>query len=199
MNSEFPASPPGVVVDVARGADLVNALLRGRFLAVTAAAPLASAKRVFDSARRRLPVVFFGALALGPAEMPLVLVALIADEVESELLLTSSKACVAEKLEQAESDSSFSLSSEGRTCSGTTRAGGVVGSGSSLGASTVALESCNIIAVVTRRLLDSGAIEAAGCLEDLTIVGVNATFLVTDEGLRREEGTISWYQTIITC
>ena len=99
MKSEFPASPPGVVVEVARGADLINALLRTRFLAGTAAAPLAPAELTFDSARTRLPVGFFGALALGRAGTPLALVALTADEVESELLLTSAKACVAEKLE----------------------------------------------------------------------------------------------------
>ena len=96
MKSEFPASPPGVAVEVARGANLINALLRARLLA---AAPLALPELAFDSARARLPVVFFGALALGRAGTPLALVALTADEVESELLLTSAKACVAEKLE----------------------------------------------------------------------------------------------------
>ena len=99
MNSEFPDSPPGVVMEVARGADLINALLRTRFLADTAVAPLALAELAFDPARRRLPVTFFGPLALGRAGTPLVLVALTADEVESELLLTSAKAWLAEKLE----------------------------------------------------------------------------------------------------
>ena len=99
MKSEFPASPPGVAAEVARGANLINALLRPRLLTGTAAAPLALGELAFESARTRLPVTFFGALALGRAGTPLVLVALTADEVESELLLTSAKACVAEKLE----------------------------------------------------------------------------------------------------
>ena len=79
------------------------------------------------------------------------------------------------------------------------RTGGVVGSEFSAGASTVALESGNIVAVVTGRWRSSGAIEVVGCLEELTIGGLNATFLVTDEGLRREGDTISWYQTLVTC
>ena len=191
MKSELSASPPGVVVEVARGADLINALLRGRFLAGTAAAPLALAELAFDPVRRRLPAVFFGTLALVRAEAPLVWVALVIDDVESESLPASAKAYVAEKLEQAESGSSLSSSSEGRSCSGNTHAGDVVGSGSPLDASTVSLESGNIIAAVPGLWCSSGAIEAAGSLEELTIGGLNATFLVIDEGLTGEGDAIS--------
>ena len=93
--------------------------------------------------------VFLGALASGRRGTALVLVPLTVDEVVSELLLTSANACVAEKLEQAESDSSWLLSSEQKTCSGNRCAGGVVGLGPSLDNSLVALELGNVTAVVT--------------------------------------------------
>ena len=99
MNSELPASPPGVVVEIARGADLVNALLRTRFLAGTAAAPFELAELAFESARRRLPIDFFGALALRRKGTALEAVPLTDVEAESEFLLPSARACVAEELE----------------------------------------------------------------------------------------------------
>ena len=89
MNSELPASPLGVVVDVARGAVLVNVLLRARFLAGMTAASL-------KSVRRCLPSVFFGSLALGRRGTPFDPVTLTTDEVESDLLPLS-RACVGEK------------------------------------------------------------------------------------------------------
>lgn len=99
INPALPASPPGVVVEVARGADLVNALLRTRFLIGITAAPFELGELVFESARRRLPIVFVGALALRRKGATLELVALTDDKAESELLLTSARPCVAEKLE----------------------------------------------------------------------------------------------------
>ena len=99
MNSELPASPPGVVVDVARGAALIRALIRTRFLAGTTAAFLEPAEFAFESARERLPSVFFEALALGCGGTPLELVTLTDEEVDSELLLPSTVVRVAEEPE----------------------------------------------------------------------------------------------------
>lgn len=82
---------------VARGADLINALLRTRFLAGTAAPPLELAELTFESGRRRLPGVFFGAFALGRRGTPLELMAGTDEEAESEWLLPLT--CVVEKLE----------------------------------------------------------------------------------------------------
>ena len=65
MNSELSANLPGVVVEVARGADLISALLRIRFLGGTTAALLEATELAFESARLRLPTVFFGACAGG--------------------------------------------------------------------------------------------------------------------------------------
>ena len=96
MNPALPANPPGVVVEAARGADLVNALLRARFLTGTTAAPFELGDLAFESARRRLPIVFSGALALRRKGTTLELVALTDDKAESE---SSAMPCVAEKLE----------------------------------------------------------------------------------------------------
>ena len=99
MNSELPASPPGVMVEVARGADLNVALLRARFFAGTTVFPVGLAELAsFESAWGRLLTVFFGAF--------LNFVALLEGKVESESLLTSAREYMAEKLEQAESESS---------------------------------------------------------------------------------------------
>ena len=99
MNSELPARLPGVTAAVARGADLINALLRTRFLAGFTAAPVELAELAFESARTRLPSVFFDALAFGRRGTSLLFVAWTDEEVESALLPPSTRACVAEKLE----------------------------------------------------------------------------------------------------
>ena len=151
MNSEFPANPPGVVVDVARGADLINALLRTRFLAGTAADAFGSAEVAFESARKRLPRDFFGALTLGRRGVALELFDLPDEEVGSESMLPTTRACVAEKLEYAESESSWLLSSEFRTCSGNARAGSVEGPRSSPNTSTEVSEFSRVMAVVSEQ------------------------------------------------
>ena len=66
MNSELPASPPSVASELARGAVLINAVVRTRFLAGVVAAPSEAIELVFEFVRGRLTGVFFGSLALGP-------------------------------------------------------------------------------------------------------------------------------------
>lgn len=66
MNSELPAGPPGAASEVARGAFLINAVVRTRFLAGVITAPSEAIELEFESARGRLTAVFFGSLALGP-------------------------------------------------------------------------------------------------------------------------------------
>ena len=129
MNSELPARLPGVTAAVARGADLINALLRPRFLAGTAAAPLELAELTFESGRGRLPGVFFGALALGGRATPLELMAGTDEDAESEWLLPL----------------------ELRMCSGDTGAEGVDEVASSRDASTVAFKLGKIMAAVPTR------------------------------------------------
>lgn len=87
------------MVEVARGADLINALLRTRFLAGTAAVPFKLAELTPESARGCLPSVFFDALALERGGAALEVVALTDDEVESELLFLPTRVCIAEKPE----------------------------------------------------------------------------------------------------
>ncbi len=150
MHSELPTSPLlGLLVKVARGADLVNASLRARFLVGTTAALVELAELAFESAWRRLPRVFFGTLALARGTA-LELVKSTGAEVESELLLPSTKGCVTEKLE-AEFGSSWMLSSELRLCSGNRCAKDVDGPGSFPNAPTVAVVLGAIIAAVPTR------------------------------------------------
>lgn len=139
------------MVEVARGADLINALLRTRLLAGTAAVPFKLAELTPESVWGCLPSVFFDALALKRGGAALEVVALTDDEVESELLFPPTRVCIAEKPELAESGSLWLLSSELRRCSGDTRVVGLDGSGSSLEASTVALEFGDITAAVSSR------------------------------------------------
>ena len=88
------------MVEVARGADLINALLRTRFLAGTAAVPFKLAELTPESARGCLPSVFFvDALALERGGAALEVVALTDDKVESELLFPPTRVCIAEKPE----------------------------------------------------------------------------------------------------
>ena len=86
MNSELPASAPGVV----------DALPRMRFLATTTTASFELVELAFESVRRCLPSVFFGSLELVRRGTPLDPVALTDDEVESDILPLS-RACMGEK------------------------------------------------------------------------------------------------------
>lgn len=196
---ELLASAAGVGVEVARGADLVNALLRTRFLTGIMVAPFEFGELAFESARGRLPTVFLGALALRRKGATLESVALTVDKAESELLLTSARPCVAEKLEQAESESSWLLFSELRACSGNMRAVGIDRPGPSPDASiVVASEFGETTAAVSGRWLESLAFEMAGSLKELAMEGLDVIFFVTEEALRREGDTILRYQAVIT-
>lgn len=99
MKSELPARLPGVAVAVARGADLIRALLRTRFLAVTPAALAELAELASESAQARLPCVFFGALPFGYGGTLLESASRTDEDDESDSFLASTRACVADRLE----------------------------------------------------------------------------------------------------
>lgn len=102
MNSELPARLPGVAAAVARGADLINALLRTRFFLAGTAAALVALALESAGARARLPSVFFGAWTFEGTGTAFV--AGTDDAVASDSFPMVTTACVAEELEQAESE-----------------------------------------------------------------------------------------------